>query len=188
MRIILRKLGSLINNFIIFFRSKFYRFIFSTFQNGIKIDKDVKFGKNVNLRVTDGGRLKIMKGVNISSNTSIIVQSGILKIFDNVFIGNGSIIVCRKSILIGKKTLVSEYVTIRDQDHDYSNGIIESNKFKTSSIVIGSNCWIGAKSSILRGSVLGDSVIIGSHALVKSKIPSFNLATGIPAIVKKSIK
>ena len=188
MRIILRKLGSIINNFIIFFRSKFYRFIFSTFQNGIKIDKNVKFGKNINIRVTDGGVLEIMKGVNISSNTSIIVKSGNLKIFDNVFIGNGSIIVSRKSILIGKNTLVSEYVTIRDQDHDYSDETIQLNKFKTSPIVIGSNCWIGAKATILRKSVLGENVIVGAHALVKGKIPSFSLAIGIPAIIKKSLK
>ena len=188
MRIILRKLGSIINNFIIFFRSKFYRFIFSTFQNGIKIDKNIKFGKNINIRVTDGGVLEIMKGVNISSNTSIIVKSGNLKIFDNVFIGNGSIIVSRKSISIGKNTLVSEYVTIRDQDHDYSDGKIQLNKFKMSPIIIGSNCWIGAKATILRKSVLGENVIVGAHSLVKGEIPSFSLAIGIPAIIKKSLK
>ena len=116
------------------------------------------------------------------------MKSGNLKIFDNVFIGNGSIIVSRKSISIGKNTLVSEYVTIRDQDHDYSDGKIQLNKFKMSPIIIGSNCWIGAKATILRKSVLGENVIIGAHALVKGKIPSFSLAIGIPAIIKKSLK
>jgi len=187
MKIILRKFGSLISNLIIFLRSKYSRFIFCTFQDGIEIHKNVKFGKNVSIRVTDGGILKIKKDVNICSNTSITVKSGTFEIFENVFIGFGSVIVCKESILINKNSLISEYVVIRDQDHDCSNGKIKLNKFKTSPIIIGKNCWIGAKASILRKSILGDNVIIGAHSLVKSKISSQSLAVGIPAQVKKSL-
>ena len=78
-----------------------------------------------------------------------------------------------------------QYVKI---EKNLRTGKIKLNKFNSSPIIIGSNCWIGAKATILRKSVLGENVIVGAHSLVKGEIPSFSLAIGIPAIIKKSLK
>ena len=48
-------------------------------------------------------------------------------------------------------------------------------------IVIGNNCFIGYKSCILKGTTIGDNVIIGAYSIVKGNIPSNTVWCGIPA-------
>ena len=48
----------------------------------------------------------------------------------------------------------------------------ENEKPQTAPVVIGNGCWIGEKSSILKGTVLGDNVIVGYNTtMIGEKIP-----------------
>ena len=183
MKVIIRKIGSLINNLNEFFRSRLYIFKFSFFQIGIKIHKSVKFGKNVIIKVTDGAQLIIETNVTIQDNTTIIAKNGKIHISKNVLIGKGCVIVSREKIYIGENTLIAEYVVIRDQDHDLN----DHKKFETSPIKIEKNCWIGSKATILKNSHINEKVVIGAHALVKGNIPKKVIAVGIPAKIKKTL-
>jgi acetyltransferase-like isoleucine patch superfamily enzyme len=53
-------------------------------------------------------------------------------------------------------------------------------------IKIGNDCWIGANVVILDGALIGDGVIIGAGAVVRSSIPAYSIAVGVPARVVKS--
>ena len=55
----------------------------------------------------------------------------------------------------------------------------------TAPVTIGRDCWLGSKSTVLRGSTIGDGAVIGAHALVRGKIPKNAIAVGIPARVVK---
>lgn len=48
-------------------------------------------------------------------------------------------------------------------------------------VKIGNNCFIGYQSCILKGSTIGDNVIIGARSVVKGDIPSGTVWAGIPA-------
>lgn len=48
-------------------------------------------------------------------------------------------------------------------------------------IVIGDNCFIGARSTILPGITIGDNSIIGAGSLVTKSIPSGEIWGGVPA-------
>ena len=48
-------------------------------------------------------------------------------------------------------------------------------------VSIGNNVYIGADVMILKGSKIGDNVIIGAKSLVSGDIPSDCIAVGIPA-------
>lgn len=48
-------------------------------------------------------------------------------------------------------------------------------------VVIGNNCFIGYQSCILKGTTIGDNVIIGARSVVKGNIPSNTVWAGTPA-------
>lgn len=48
-------------------------------------------------------------------------------------------------------------------------------------VVIGNNCFIGYQALILKGTTIGDNVIIGARAVVKGNIPSNTVWAGVPA-------
>lgn len=48
-------------------------------------------------------------------------------------------------------------------------------------VIIGNNCFIGYQALILKGTTIGDNVIIGARAVVKGNIPSNTVWAGVPA-------
>ena len=52
-------------------------------------------------------------------------------------------------------------------------------------IYIGKYCWIGYNVSIVGGVNIGDGSTIGASAVVTHDVPSFSLAVGNPAVIKK---
>ena len=153
----------------------------------IFIDKNCQFKKSITLLATDGGFISIGCNTCIGDNVQLVAHGGKLTIESDVFIGSGSIIVCRDNIFIGRDTLIAEYVVIRDQDHSVESRPVRSAGFHTSPVHIGRDVWIGCKASILRGASLGDRCVIGAHSLVKSSIPPDTTAVGVPArVVKRS--
>ena len=52
-------------------------------------------------------------------------------------------------------------------------------------IKIGSNCWIGAKVTILDGAVVGDGCVIAAGAVVRGTFPENCVIGGVPARILK---
>lgn len=187
MNVLLRKGRSFLAHLAEFILCRYYYFSFWG-NPDINAGRGCKFGRRVVLRATDGGRIVLGRGVHISDNVRIVVQGGIVIIEDDVFIGAGSVVVCRESIFIGRDSLISEYVVIRDQDHNTRARPIKSSGFLTSPIHIGSDVWIGCKATILRGSVVGARCVVGAHALVNSRIEEDTLVVGVPARAVHSVR
>lgn len=76
---------------------------------------------------------------------------------------------------------------IRDHDHIIGCGPIAKSGFKTGSVFIGNNVWIGCKSTLLRSIKIGDNAVIGAHSLVRTNVLENHLAAGIPAKIIKKI-
>ncbi len=55
-------------------------------------------------------------------------------------------------------------------------------------IVVGNNCFIGCRSTILPGVKIGDNVIIGAGSIVNRDIPSNSVAAGVPCRVICSLE
>ena len=147
-----------------------------------------KIGKDVNIKITDGGTCRAEAGIDLSRNATLIVKNGHLEIGQSAFVGIGTIITCRDSISIGDNALIAEYVTIRDQDHRYGGDVpTAQNGFETAPIRIGNNVWIGAKATITRGVTIGDNAVIAAGAVVVDDVPASTIAGGVPAKVLKTI-
>ena len=72
-------------------------------------------------------------------------------------------------------------------DYSYTAGLKAINEKPQTDIAIlspineGDNCFIGANSIILPGTVIGSNVIVGAGSIVKGVITDFSSITGKPA-------
>ncbi|WP_260513302.1 acyltransferase [Serratia fonticola] len=119
--------------------------------------------------------------VGATENAKIVIG-------DRVSINQGSFIISRKSITIGNDCRIGEFVSIRDNDHNWLDSTIPiaEQGFITESVIIGSDVWIGRCVTIGKGVKIGDGCIIGAGAVVTKNIPPFSVAVGCPARVIKS--
>ncbi|MBU0677907.1 MAG: hypothetical protein KJ626_07290 [Verrucomicrobia bacterium] len=53
-------------------------------------------------------------------------------------------------------------------------------------LTIGTDCWIGARVTILDAADVGDRCVIGAGAVVNRPLPSHSVAAGVPARVIKT--
>lgn len=140
--------------------------------NKFKFDVIERFSPNVVTEFNIGSRVQLGKKLRVHSGTKIKVRrDGKLYIGANTKINYNCIIACHDSITIGGGTELGPSVFLYDHDHDYRVGL-KKNVFKTEPISIGKNCWIGANTVILKGTVIGDNSIVAAGSVVKGIFPS----------------
>ena len=188
----------------IFLRKIFYRFLFK------KIGRGVVFGRNITIRhpskITIGDNVVIdencmldakgsgNKGIEIKNsgyigrNTILSCKDGDIILEENVNIGFNCEIQSSSHVSIGKNTLIAAYVYIisGDHTHDIPGKPASLTQGISSGIIIGENCWLGAKSTVFDGVEIGHDSVIGASALVNKDVPPSSVAVGIPAKVIKN--
>lgn len=172
----------------------------------------VEYGKNLLLKGMPvifnkgGAKLKIGDNVTIKSSflsnlvglysrTIIVTRApGVeITIGNNVGI-SGATIYARKGITIGDNTCIGGNCKILDNDFhpidtedrfrllvDVHGG--DSELVPSKEIKIDKNCFIGCNSIILKGTVLGDSCVVGAGAVVSGKFEDNCVIAGNPARV-----
>ncbi|WP_160152878.1 DapH/DapD/GlmU-related protein [Microbulbifer sp. ALW1] len=106
-------------------------------------------------------------GMNIGKDVRISLKANLDKRHPRgVHIGDGSYVAFHSTILC----------------HDMSRNIYWD-------VVIGRNCFIGARSIIMPGVTIGDSVVVASGAVVTKNVESNVIVAGNPAkVIKTGIK
>lgn len=129
------------------------------------------------ITIDKGGKLEIGNKFKMRDGAKIRVREGaICKIGMNTSINCNNMIACRKKNIIGDDVQFSSNVQIYDHDHDFRvEGGVKSGKYKTGSIEIGNNVWIGANTIILRGTKIGDNAVIAAGSIVKGEVPADSL-------------
>ncbi|MEJ5210565.1 MAG: acyltransferase [Burkholderiales bacterium] len=132
------------------------------------------------------GRGRAMIGAGCRLVGVSLHVEGTLIVGDGSFL-NGTSIVCRQSVTIGARGLLSDaYVT----DTDFHNLEPELRHGppgpKTMRPVrIGNNVWLGDRAVVLKGSVIGDNAVIGSHGVVRGEVPPRSVCIGNPVQIIK---
>ena len=126
------------------------------------------------ITIDRGGKLEIGEKFKMRDGAKIRVRKGaICKIGRNTSVNCNNMIACHEKIVIGDDVQFSPNVQIYDHDHDFRvEGGMKAGKYKTGSIEIGNNVWIGANSVILRGTKIGDNAVIAAGSIVKGEIPA----------------
>lgn len=138
----------------------------------------IYFGKNVS----------IQKRVIIECSGSLRFLGKGLVVGNNVGIGSNSFLGCAGGIEIGDDTIIGNFVSFHSENHNFEaqNVPIRLQGVSRKGIVIGKNCWIGAKVTILDGSVVGDNCVVTAGAILTGKGYNDNMIiAGIPARVIK---
>ena len=120
-----------------------------------------------------GGKLEIGNGFKMRDGAKIRVRKGaVCKIGRNTSINCNNMIACHKRVIIGDDVQFSPNVQIYDHDHDFRvEGGVKAGKYKTGTVEIGHNVWIGANTIILRGTKIGNNAVIAAGSIVKGEIP-----------------
>lgn len=115
-----------------------------------------------------------------ATNTSF---NPLIKIGNNVSIGQELHLTCASNIEIGDGTVVTARATITDINHntdDVSRPVL-SQGIDVLSTSIGKNCFIGINAVIMAGVRIGDSCVVGAGAVVTKDVPDNSIVAGIPA-------
>lgn len=103
---------------------------------------------------------------------------------------SGSTIYAWDSIKIGAYTRVGANCKIIDNDFhpvemEYRHKALNKEYARRAPIVIGKDCFIGMNSIILKGTTLGNNVIVGAGSVVHGTFPDNCIIAGNPAKIVK---
>jgi acetyltransferase-like isoleucine patch superfamily enzyme len=192
-----------------------FRNALSALRGIIKLRQLVLLGKSVSLRakynmqlekgVTIGDYSTLdalsLNGLRIGASSSIgsfsiIKVSGTLTsignkidIGQNVGIGDFAHIGGAGGVVIGNDTIAGGYLSIHPENHVFADKqrLIREQGVTRKGITIGSNCWIGAKVTVLDGSQVGNGCVIAAGAVVNGIFPDNVVIGGVPAKILKEI-
>lgn len=143
----------------------------------ISFGKAGVIGSNTHFTINDNGKISVGKNIGIRRGCEFSAsENGKISIGDNVFFNNACMVISHDNIIIGDNTKFGPGVMIFDHDYDFKN---ENNyrvgKHKSTPIIIGENCWIGAGTIILRGTKVGDNCVVGAGGILKGVYDDNNL-------------
>jgi acetyltransferase-like isoleucine patch superfamily enzyme len=159
---------------------------------------------NVHIFGAIKGRVNIEIGKDCMLEGSIVLYTADskVKIGDRVFLGGGSSLYAYEGITLGDDVMISWNCSVIDTNahslisSERANDVLNWKKgweFKDWSVVeskrilIGSKCWIGFNSIIMKGIELGEGCIVGAGSVVTKNFDSYSIVGGNPAqFIKKT--
>lgn len=134
---------------------------------------DHKFERTI---IFNNGLIVFCGRANIGLGSRIAV-SGILKRGEGVAISAKSQIVAMKEVCFGKNCLMSWDVLVIDSDFHHIYGLNDSAGGRLNPdkpIILGDNCWICTGAKILKGSKLGNNVVVAAGAFISGDLSNLS--------------
>ncbi|MGR5503061.1 acyltransferase [Vibrio sp. DNB22_10_4] len=173
-----------------------HRTYFRDLRGNVTVPNDAKFGKIKlgfgEVQIADGkysrfiwslkkgGTVNFGRGNKIGTGSRLHI-SGDLTIGDGVNFSGETTIVCQKAIRFGDRALISWQTLFMDTDMhavERESGVsINSDK----EVLVGSDVWVCARSTVLKGSVVSDNSIVSAAALVIGEFKKDAIIGGNPA-------
>lgn len=150
-------------------------------------------GKKTSIQISDF--VEIMGSLYVS-------PGGKIQLGHHTTIRFGSMIEAAKEVKIGNYVIISNNVTISDNNNHPTDPnarirMLESGFYgdlwgwqhaRSAPINIGNNVWIGHHAAILKGVSIGEGAVIGCHSVVAHDVPAYTVVAGNPAKIVKSLR
>lgn len=132
--------------------------------------------------------IKMGRGVSYCGR-GWIYGRGILEIGNLTWLSPGVVFYTntKVSIKIGSDCDIGPGVEFITGSHLIGNGGRRAGIGTATQIIVGNGCWVGAKSIILGGVVIGDGSIVAAGSVVTKSIPANSLVAGVPAEIKRNL-
>lgn len=196
----------------LFYQTRFLFKFFVPLNSKAIVGNNVRFQSLKNLIVEKDATFFIGDNSIVYENAKLeVLGTSSLSIGNNSILGDARI-TCRENITIGSHFLTSWNVFISDYDAHPIDPVLRQKQmdhmttnffpkfrqidpkvdfnwnFSSAAISIGSNVWVGANVSILKGAKIGDNCIIATGAVVtKGEYPKNSILAGNPAKIVKTI-
>jgi len=108
-----------------------------------------------------GGKIIFKGECSFGEGFGIAVEGGELQFGENFYANRNLMIECQEKISFGDNVLLGWNVSVRDTDGHCVNG-----KQFTDEITVKSHVWIASDVTVLKGSVISDSSVIGCRSTV----------------------
>lgn len=130
----------------------------------LTLGRDVRLAPNASFR--NGERIALGDQVQVGEYSALWAgrSTGWINVGARTTFGPGCFVTAADYGLAAGQRITDQEMTERD-------------------VVIGTDCWIGAKSVITAGVTLGDGCVIGAGAVVTRDVPANAIAAGVPAKV-----
>ncbi|MDA8164477.1 MAG: hypothetical protein M0017_05535 [Desulfobacteraceae bacterium] len=134
--------------------------------------------------------ITIEDGCFISRNTIIRTRNGEIVIGREAVIGCNCLLGTDSRLHVGAEAMLAAYVCIvGGKQHRFDDPevpIIRQQGFRPSrgGVEIGPGAWLGVRTTVLDGVVIGKGTVVGAHSLVNRSLPEMSVAFGSPARVR----
>jgi len=134
--------------------------------------------------VYGSGRVRIGENVLLYPDVHLETQGDArIELGEEVVISRGTHIVAMAGITIGEGSMIGEYTSIRDANHNRDpDRPIRDSGFVAKPIEIGREVWLGRGVVVLGGVQIGDKATVGANAVVTRDVPGGVTVVGIPAV------
>lgn len=206
--LVLALLGALPGCAGLWLRSKVYPLLLGSTGTKVMFGKNITFRHPHKVRIgshtiiddncvidakgQDNEGIVIGAGVYVGRNTIIYCKNGNIRIGDKVNISSNCQFVSSNDMTVGGHTVIGAYsYLLSGGGYAYGEGAVkfsEQDGFLTKGrLVIGDNCWLGARVTVLDAACVGENSVLAAGAVVTKTIPPGSVAVGVPAHVVKSV-
>ena len=172
-----------------FYLVRYWRFLLLRLRHPHVVTEGFVFiGRRVELYARPGyGRLVLGRWVHLGDENRLRAHEGTLRVGDKVVLGRDNTVNCYLDVEIGDTTIVADWVYVCDFDHVYEDVTIpiKDQGIVKSPVRIGPDCWVGAKATVLRGSMVGEGCVLAAHTVVRGDVPPYSIVGGVPGRVLK---
>jgi lipopolysaccharide O-acetyltransferase len=144
------------------------------------------------LRLSGERHIAIGRGVFLGSGCWLQVledaapEGVVLSIGDGTSIVGSCVISAALSIRIEEKVLIARNVYISDHSHafaDATRAVLDQGIENVRGVEIGRGAWLGENVVVCPGVRIGRGAVIGANAVVRTDVPDYSVAVGVPASV-----
>ncbi len=153
----------------------------------IVIGNNVVIDDNVVIDAKGDSSTTIVIGSNsiIGRNSALVCKGGTIELESEVNISVNCTVISESRVSIGRKTLVGGHCYIiggGNHGIDFSGvPFVDQPRIEKGGVEILHNCWLGANSTVLDGTVIGPDAVVGAAALVNRNVPPQTIVAGVPA-------
>ncbi len=155
----------------------------------IKWGRMLKLGDYVYLSALGKNGIALGHHVSIGSFSRLVVSTSLNHVGEHIVLGNNvgigeyAYLGGGGGLHIGDDCIVGQYFSCHPENHVQENleVPIRLQGVTRKGIVIGNNCWIGSKVTILDGVQIGSGCVIAAGAVVTKSFPDNMVIGGVPA-------